>query len=195
MTGNGRRGRAVGQRYSIADRPFRGVLAPAREGAEPTTGTGEPETELRELHKRTSGLGGAILRISVSLDVATIPQEALDSTRALTVARYGIMATIDETGAATCRESRADRWPSSFPATADIADSRGKRTVATALNVANVRQVHARSATSRSGVNRRGKRPNNLTSLPVVGFPQVLHRAAIGNRTGFHSQNFQWKQQ
>ena len=39
-----------------------------------------------------------ILRINASLDVATVLQEAVDSARALTAARCGIITTIDETG-------------------------------------------------------------------------------------------------
>ena len=54
--------------------------------------------EVEALRERISALSTAILRISASLDLATVLQEAVDSARALTGARYGIITTIDETG-------------------------------------------------------------------------------------------------
>ena len=59
---------------------------------------GEPGTEIEALRERISALSTAILRISASLDVATVLQEAVDSARALTGACYGFIVTIDETG-------------------------------------------------------------------------------------------------
>ena len=56
------------------------------------------EQENRALRQRISALSTAILRISASLDVATVLQEAVDSARALTGARYGVIATVDEMG-------------------------------------------------------------------------------------------------
>ena len=53
-----------------------------------------PETEL--LRQRISTLSAAILRISASLDMAIVLQEAVDSARALTGARYGIIVTGDQ---------------------------------------------------------------------------------------------------
>ena len=47
---------------------------------------------------RSSALTDAILRIGASLDHATVLREAVETTRALTNARYGIIVTIDETG-------------------------------------------------------------------------------------------------
>ena len=47
----------------------------------------------------TSGLTAALLRISASLDLETVLREVIESARALTGARYGGIATIDETGA------------------------------------------------------------------------------------------------
>ena len=44
-----------------------------------------------------SALGAAMLRISASLDLETVLHEVVDSARALTGARYGAIATIDET--------------------------------------------------------------------------------------------------
>ena len=50
--------------------------------------------EIEALRERISALSTAILRISASLDLATVLQEAVDSAGA----RYGIITTIDETG-------------------------------------------------------------------------------------------------
>jgi len=60
--------------------------------------TNEPEREIEALRERISALSSAILRISASLDVATVLQEAVDGARALTGARYGLIATTDEQG-------------------------------------------------------------------------------------------------
>ena len=54
--------------------------------------------ELEVLRERISSLSAAILRISASLDLATVLQEAVDSARALTGARYGLIATVDGAG-------------------------------------------------------------------------------------------------
>ena len=58
----------------------------------------EAMREIEALRERISALSGAILRISASLDVTTVLQEAVDGARALTAARYGIITTVDETG-------------------------------------------------------------------------------------------------
>ena len=58
----------------------------------------EPEREIEALRERISALSSASLRISASLDVATVLQEVVDSARALTGARYGLIATTDEKG-------------------------------------------------------------------------------------------------
>ena len=47
---------------------------------------------------RISRLSAAILRIGGSLDLATVLQEIVDSARALTGARYGLITTLDEAG-------------------------------------------------------------------------------------------------
>ena len=47
---------------------------------------------------RISRLSAAILRISQSLDVATVLEEVVESARALTGARSGVITTIDERG-------------------------------------------------------------------------------------------------
>ena len=60
--------------------------------------TTEAGRDVEALRERISALSAAILRISASLDVITVLQEAADSARALTAARYGIITTIDEGG-------------------------------------------------------------------------------------------------
>ena len=50
-------------------------------------------------HERISRLSAAILRINASLDVETVLREVVDSARALTGARHGVIATVDEAGA------------------------------------------------------------------------------------------------
>ena len=59
--------------------------------------------ELRQenaaLRERIKRLNAAILRISASLDLDTVLNEVVDSARALTGARYGMIATVDEGGA------------------------------------------------------------------------------------------------
>ena len=51
------------------------------------------------LRARISALSAASLRISASLDLETVLNEVVESARALTGARYGAIATIDEAGA------------------------------------------------------------------------------------------------
>ena len=64
--------------------------------------TEQPGPEAEALRERISALSTAILRISASLDVSTVLQEAVDGARALTGARYGLIATTDDAG--TVRE-------------------------------------------------------------------------------------------
>ena len=54
--------------------------------------------EMDAVQARISQLSAAILRISASLDLATVLQEVVDSARALTSARYGVIVTFDQTG-------------------------------------------------------------------------------------------------
>ena len=58
--------------------------------------TGHPDT-LR-IEERVSQLCNAILRINASLDLETVLQEVVDSARALTGARHGLIATVDDGG-------------------------------------------------------------------------------------------------
>ena len=62
--------------------------------------TAELTQQIEALRARISQLSAAILRISASLDLATVLQEVVDSARALTGASYGVIVTIDETGEA-----------------------------------------------------------------------------------------------
>ena len=48
--------------------------------------------------ERAAALGAAILRINASLDLDTVLGEVVESARALTGARYGVIATVDEAG-------------------------------------------------------------------------------------------------
>ena len=57
-----------------------------------------PNPEAEALRQRISTLGAAILRISSSLDMATVLQEVVDSARTLTGARRGAITTIDGSG-------------------------------------------------------------------------------------------------
>ena len=54
--------------------------------------------ELEAARARIAALGAAILRTNASLDLATVLQEAVDTARVLTAARYGIITTVDEAG-------------------------------------------------------------------------------------------------
>ena len=57
-----------------------------------------PNSEVEALRQRLSALSAAILRISGSLDMTTVLQEAANSARALTGARYGMIVTVNEAG-------------------------------------------------------------------------------------------------
>ena len=56
-------------------------------------------TENAALRERVSALSAAVLRISATLDVDTVLREIVDSARALTGARFGMIATLDPDGA------------------------------------------------------------------------------------------------
>ncbi len=58
----------------------------------------ERDRRIQELEERLSRLSEASLRINESLDFETVLQNALDSARDLTGARYGVIATVDEQG-------------------------------------------------------------------------------------------------
>ncbi len=54
--------------------------------------------EVEVLGERISTLSAAVLRLGSSLDLATVLQEAADSARMLTNARYSLIVTVDEAG-------------------------------------------------------------------------------------------------
>ena len=58
----------------------------------------ELEREIEVLGKRIATLSAAVLRLGSSLDLATVLQEAADSARVLTHARYSLIVTVDESG-------------------------------------------------------------------------------------------------
>lgn len=58
----------------------------------------DPVLEVRALRARNAALNEAILRISASLDLETVLEEAVERASALTRARYGVIATVDEAG-------------------------------------------------------------------------------------------------
>ena len=62
------------------------------------TSSDEPGREHETSEKHEFSLTDALLRIGTSLDLDTVLREVLESARALTGARYGAIATIDETG-------------------------------------------------------------------------------------------------
>ena len=64
------------------------------------TSTDELRREIEALRNRISTLSAAVLRISASLDLGTVLREVVDSARALTGARYGVITTVDEAGQA-----------------------------------------------------------------------------------------------
>ena len=55
--------------------------------------------ENEALRARAAALNAAILRINASLDLDAVLGEVVESARALTGARYGFIATVDEPGA------------------------------------------------------------------------------------------------
>ena len=57
----------------------------------------EPENRDRRIETLRE-LSAALLRVNASLDLTTVLQEVVDSARALTSARYGVVTTVDEAG-------------------------------------------------------------------------------------------------
>ena len=66
------------------------------ESAPPPKGPDELRRENEALRDRLSRLSAAVLRISSNLDLDTVLHEVVESARALTGARYGVIATLDE---------------------------------------------------------------------------------------------------
>ena len=63
------------------------------------TGSDDLRRENRALRERISALNAAILQINASLEFDTVLHATVASARALTGARYGVIATVDEAGA------------------------------------------------------------------------------------------------
>ncbi len=63
------------------------------------TGSDDLRRENRALRERISALNAAILQINASLEFDTVLRATVASARALTGARYGVIATVDEAGA------------------------------------------------------------------------------------------------
>ena len=61
-------------------------------------GTTQAERDVRAGTERFSALCAAMLRIGATSDLSGVLQEAVDSARALTAARYGVIVTVDEAG-------------------------------------------------------------------------------------------------
>lgn len=57
-----------------------------------------PNSEADALREHISKLSSAVLSISASLDVDTVLKEVVENARALTCARFGVIATIDNSG-------------------------------------------------------------------------------------------------
>ncbi|MYG28463.1 MAG: response regulator, partial [Boseongicola sp. SB0677_bin_26] len=68
-----------------------------REG-EPLARRNPQNPEVEALRARVSALSEAALRISAGLDVDTVLRDTVESARALTGARFGLIATVDEAG-------------------------------------------------------------------------------------------------
>ena len=66
--------------------------------SQPLRNHDELKRENEALRNRCSNLCAAVLRINTSLEVTTVLREVVDSARALTGARYGVITTIDDAG-------------------------------------------------------------------------------------------------
>ena len=86
-------------------------------------GRDELRQENAALRERLSSFNAAILRISASLDLDTVLREVVDSARALTGARYAMIATVDEvseieefiaSGLSTAERRHMAEWPHGY---------------------------------------------------------------------------------
>ncbi|MYD86715.1 MAG: response regulator [Acidobacteria bacterium] len=66
------------------------------DGANEAAGGAAAHDEIRALRERVTSLSSAILRVTASLRVRTVLQEAIDGARALTAARYGFVVTVND---------------------------------------------------------------------------------------------------
>ena len=85
-----------------------------------TEDAGGLRRKIEALQERVSRLSAAILRISDTLDLDTVLQEVVGGARALTGARYGMIATVDQAGSVAEfvsagftpeEENEVDAWP------------------------------------------------------------------------------------
>ncbi len=60
--------------------------------------SGDLKREMATLRQRIATLSAAILRVNASLDLETVLSEVVESARELTGARWGVIATVDESG-------------------------------------------------------------------------------------------------
>lgn len=63
-----------------------------------TNDSAKQRQEMEALQERISRLSAAVLRVSASLDLDVVLQEVVDSARALTGARFGILVGVDAAG-------------------------------------------------------------------------------------------------
>ena len=77
----------------------RRIRAQKTKGRRPINDADDTRRELQAARARTAALSAAILRTGASLDLDTVLGEVVASARALTGARWGIIATADEAGA------------------------------------------------------------------------------------------------
>ena len=63
------------------------------------TESGDLKLQVTTLRQRIATLSAAILRVNASLDLETVLGEVVESARELTGARWGVIATVDESGA------------------------------------------------------------------------------------------------
>ena len=91
--------------------------------SQPLRNDDELKRENEALRNRSSNLCAAVLRINASLEVTTVLREVVESARALTGARYGVITTIDDakqveatvfSGFTPEEHERAVRWPAAM---------------------------------------------------------------------------------
>ncbi len=130
--------------------------------------------EICWLRERNSSLCSAILRISASLELATVLQEVVDSARALTGARFGVIVTIDDAGevrdwvtSGFTEEERSQfsEWPGGFRLFAHLRDLPGP------LRIADLPDY----------VHERGFSPDLIRSKTMQSMPMRHRGEQVGN--------------
>ena len=109
--------------------------------------------EIEALRERVSRLSAAVLRTSASLDLDTVLQKVVDSARALTGARYGVIATVDGAGRieefVTSGFTQAEKAPRWSPGRTDRELFEHFRDLAAPIRVADLPPTSAGSASLR----------------------------------------------